>query len=246
MGLTGKILLFIATLVVLLVGGTLAFTTIQANQLARSTIDAGLKETRDVWHTIQDDRFKKLRLGVRVLANDPVLQGGDRRARPEHVARLARRARPGPRRRLHDGDRPRGQADRAHRPPLGHRGRPLEGPDRQEGARGGRRGRALASRRPALHRGRGADADGSRARGRDGRGLPAERSARGADAQDHPQRDGVPGAAGRPAREGGGLVARPARAGARRVARDAADGPGGRSPSSSTSRASATSACAPR
>ena len=71
MGLTGKILLFIATLVVLLVGGTLAFTTAQANQLARSTIDAGLKETRDVWHTIQDDRFKKLRLGVRVLANDP-------------------------------------------------------------------------------------------------------------------------------------------------------------------------------
>ncbi|HEY8234338.1 MAG TPA: protein kinase [Vicinamibacteria bacterium] len=71
MGLTGKILLFIATLVVLLVGGTLAFTTVQADRLARGTIDAGLKETRDVWQTIQDDRFKKLRLGVRVLANDP-------------------------------------------------------------------------------------------------------------------------------------------------------------------------------
>ena len=56
---------------VLLVGGTLAFTTIQADRLARSTIDAGLKETRDVWHTIQTDRFNKLRLGVRVLANDP-------------------------------------------------------------------------------------------------------------------------------------------------------------------------------
>ncbi len=71
MGLTGKILLFIATLVVLLVGGTLAFTTVQADRLARSTIDAGLKETRDVWQTIQTDRFNKLRLGVRVLANDP-------------------------------------------------------------------------------------------------------------------------------------------------------------------------------
>ena len=71
MGLTGKILLFIATLVVLLVGGTLAFTTAQADRLARSTIDAGLKETRDVWQTIQADRFNKLRLGVRVLANDP-------------------------------------------------------------------------------------------------------------------------------------------------------------------------------
>jgi len=71
MGLTGKILLFIATLVVLLVGGTLAFTTVQAERLARGTIDEGLKETRDVWQTIQADRFNKLRLGVRVLANDP-------------------------------------------------------------------------------------------------------------------------------------------------------------------------------
>jgi HAMP domain-containing protein len=71
MGLTGKILLFIAALVVLLVGGTLAFTAVQADRLARATIDAGLKETRDVWQTIQADRFDKLKLGVRVLANDP-------------------------------------------------------------------------------------------------------------------------------------------------------------------------------
>ena len=71
MGLAGKILLFIAALVVLLVGVTLAFTTVQADRLARATIDAGLKETRDVWRAIQTDRFDKLKLGVRVLANDP-------------------------------------------------------------------------------------------------------------------------------------------------------------------------------
>ncbi len=71
MGLTGRILLFIAALVVLLVGGTLAFTTVQADRLARATIDGGLKETRDVWQAIQADRFNKLKLGVRVLANDP-------------------------------------------------------------------------------------------------------------------------------------------------------------------------------
>ena len=71
MGLTGKILLFIAALVIALVGGTLVFTTVQADRLARSTIDAGLKETRDVWQAIQSDRFNKLKLGVRVLANDP-------------------------------------------------------------------------------------------------------------------------------------------------------------------------------
>ncbi len=57
MGLTGKILLFIAVLVVTLVGGTLAFTTVQADRLARATIDEGLKETRDVWQAIQADRF---------------------------------------------------------------------------------------------------------------------------------------------------------------------------------------------
>ncbi len=71
MGLTGKILLFIAVLVIALVGGTLVFTTVQADRLARSTIDSGLKETRDVWQAIQSDRFNKLKLGVRVLANDP-------------------------------------------------------------------------------------------------------------------------------------------------------------------------------
>jgi eukaryotic-like serine/threonine-protein kinase len=71
MGLTGKILLFTAALVVLLVGSTLSFTAVQADRLARSTIDAGLTETRDVWEAIQADRFNKLRLGVRVLANDP-------------------------------------------------------------------------------------------------------------------------------------------------------------------------------
>ena len=71
MGLTGKILLFIAALVIALVGGTLVFTTVQADRLARSTIDAGLRETRDVWQAIQSDRFNKLKLGVRVLANDP-------------------------------------------------------------------------------------------------------------------------------------------------------------------------------
>jgi eukaryotic-like serine/threonine-protein kinase len=71
MGLTGKILLFIAALVIALVGGTLVFTTVQADRLARATIDSGLKDTRDVWQAIQADRFNKLKLGVRVLANDP-------------------------------------------------------------------------------------------------------------------------------------------------------------------------------
>ena len=71
MGLTQKILLFTSALVVALVGITLAFTTAQANRLARATIDEGLHDTRDILQAWQADRFEKLRLGVRVLANDP-------------------------------------------------------------------------------------------------------------------------------------------------------------------------------
>ena len=71
MGLTQKILLFASALVVALVGTSLAFTTFQANRLARSTIDQGLRETRQVWETFQDARYRQLRLGIRVLGNDP-------------------------------------------------------------------------------------------------------------------------------------------------------------------------------
>ena len=99
MGLTGKILLFIAALVVLLVGGTLAFTTIQADRLARSTIDAGLKETRDVWQhdpdrPLQQAAARRARAGER-----PVLQGGDRRSatRTRRSTRSASEARTWPR-----------------------------------------------------------------------------------------------------------------------------------------------------
>jgi serine/threonine-protein kinase len=71
LSLTQKILLFTGALIVALVGITLAFTTVQADRLARDTIREGLQETREVWKAIQADRFDKLRLGVRVLANDP-------------------------------------------------------------------------------------------------------------------------------------------------------------------------------
>jgi HAMP domain-containing protein len=70
-GLTQKILLFTGLMIVSLVAVTLAFTTVQADRLARDTINEGLAETREVWKALQADRFNKLQLGVRVLANDP-------------------------------------------------------------------------------------------------------------------------------------------------------------------------------
>ena len=74
MGLTQKILLFTSLLVVALVGATLAFTTVQADRLAHETIHQGLTETREVWETFQADRYNKLKLGIRVLGNDPAFK----------------------------------------------------------------------------------------------------------------------------------------------------------------------------
>ena len=71
MGLTQKILVFVSALVVALVGITLAFTTLRANRLAHQTVSQALKETRGVWETVQADRYNKLKLGIRVLGNDP-------------------------------------------------------------------------------------------------------------------------------------------------------------------------------
>ena len=71
MGLTQKILLFASALVVALVATSLAFTTFQADRLARESVAQGLADTRQVWETFQADRFKMLKLGIRVLGNDP-------------------------------------------------------------------------------------------------------------------------------------------------------------------------------
>lgn len=76
MGLTQKILLFTGALVVALAVITLGYTTVQADRLARRTIDQALTETRTVWETFQADRYNKLKLGIRALANDPYFKAG--------------------------------------------------------------------------------------------------------------------------------------------------------------------------
>jgi serine/threonine-protein kinase len=63
--------LFTSVLVVALVFSSLVFTTIQADRLAEENVSRGLTETRQVWETYQADRYNKLKLGIRVLANDP-------------------------------------------------------------------------------------------------------------------------------------------------------------------------------
>ena len=74
MGLTQKILVFTGLLIVILVAGTIVYTTVQANRLAHAEIERGLYETKGVWDTFQADRYSKLKLGLRVLANDPAFK----------------------------------------------------------------------------------------------------------------------------------------------------------------------------
>jgi serine/threonine-protein kinase len=71
MGLTQKILLFTSLLVVALVLASLGFTTFQSQRLAQENIERGLNETKSLWETFQADRFSKLKLGIRALANEP-------------------------------------------------------------------------------------------------------------------------------------------------------------------------------
>jgi len=76
MGLRQKILLFTSALIIALAGITLTYTTIRADRLAQQTVEAMLGETRGVWNTYQEDRFRQLLLGVRVLANDSAFKAG--------------------------------------------------------------------------------------------------------------------------------------------------------------------------
>jgi HAMP domain-containing protein/predicted Ser/Thr protein kinase len=71
MGLTQKILGFTSLIVIALAATTLFYTTFQADKLAHATITQALSDTRGVWETFQADRYNKLKLGVRVLGNDP-------------------------------------------------------------------------------------------------------------------------------------------------------------------------------
>jgi hypothetical protein len=85
MGLTQKILVFTGLLIVALVAATVAFTTVQAEKLAHGEIDRALSETKGVWETFQTDRYNKLKLGLRVLANDPAFKAAVRETDPATI-----------------------------------------------------------------------------------------------------------------------------------------------------------------
>src|SRR5687767_13739085 len=69
MGLTQYILYFSSCRRVEMVATSLAFTTFQADRLARETLAPGMADTRQFWETYQAHGFNKLKLGIRVLGN---------------------------------------------------------------------------------------------------------------------------------------------------------------------------------
>ena len=85
MGLTRKILLFTSLLVTALVLITLAFTTWQAESLASASVRRAVLEALDVWEAFQADRYQTLKLGVRVLANDPAFKAAVQTSDPATV-----------------------------------------------------------------------------------------------------------------------------------------------------------------
>ena len=74
MGLNKKILLFTALLTVGIVVATLAFSTVQANELALSNLNERVTSARSIWDTFQTDRLAKLKVAIRTLGNEPAFK----------------------------------------------------------------------------------------------------------------------------------------------------------------------------
>ena len=90
MRLTQKLLLFTTVLIVCLVLVTVGMTTARANRLAQERISRGLSETRELWEALESDRYAKLSLAVRVLANDPYFKAAVRTADPPTILDMLR------------------------------------------------------------------------------------------------------------------------------------------------------------
>jgi eukaryotic-like serine/threonine-protein kinase len=74
MGLNKKILLFTALLTVGIVVATLAFSTVQANELAQTNLNERVTSARSIWDTFQADRLAKLKVAIRTLGNEPAFK----------------------------------------------------------------------------------------------------------------------------------------------------------------------------
>ncbi len=69
-----KFFLFTAFIIVLLIGGTLWFSSRKATALANETARAGLKETLSAFDSFQRDRYTKLKMTNSLIAQDSYIQ----------------------------------------------------------------------------------------------------------------------------------------------------------------------------
>ena len=69
-----KFFLLTAIIIVLLIAGTLWFSARKAMALANETVRSGLNETLSAFDTYQRDRYAKLKMTNRLIAQDPAIQ----------------------------------------------------------------------------------------------------------------------------------------------------------------------------
>jgi len=90
LSLTLKFFVFTALLIVLLIGGTLLFSSRKANALANETITSGLKETLLTFDSFQKDRYAKLTLANNVILQNPSFQAYLAEADADSILDLSR------------------------------------------------------------------------------------------------------------------------------------------------------------
>lgn len=85
-----KFFLFTGTIIVLLIAGTLWFSSRKATALANETIRDGLKETLSAFDSFQRDRYTKLKMTNSLIAQDPYIQSYVAEADSASILDLAR------------------------------------------------------------------------------------------------------------------------------------------------------------
>lgn len=85
-----KFFFLAALIIILLVGVTILFSSRKARALANETIRADLKQTLSVFDTFQKDRYEKLKIANKIIAENPYIQAYIQESDSNSILDLAR------------------------------------------------------------------------------------------------------------------------------------------------------------
>jgi eukaryotic-like serine/threonine-protein kinase len=85
-----KFFLLAAIIIILLIAVTLWFSSKKATALANETINTDLKQTLSVFETFQKDRYEKLKIANKIIAENPYIQAYIQEADSNSILDLAR------------------------------------------------------------------------------------------------------------------------------------------------------------